>query len=284
MGSTVRRIYLLAVVLVSGFMILMFFAEGCDGMVNLVFGVNEQTGETHLTNIAGPLLATVPIIGLWLLHRRWLYAESSNTGEPIQPITIDRLFTYTKAFLGLLMASTGFATLLGELVQTFSVDNDWREDSGWPLGLLIGGAGVWVLAWQSTRGRLVRDTEAEQISTSRRAYLLIVLGGATIGLVVGLAMTIYQVMQKVLGVSSSSDLASDISLPLGVALTTVAILVYHGLLLRSDLRVHTAREGAGDRVRQMLVLTGPADADLKTVLKTLREHVPEEFEIDLKVR
>jgi hypothetical protein len=282
-GAALRRVYLVAILLVTGVMTLLFVADGVDGIVRLALDARERPDETRLTAIAGPLLSALPVAGFWLLHRRRLLAEPAVPGNAIAPATAERLLGYPMALLGLVVASTGAARLLGEIVAAVAGEGGWREDAGWPLGLLLGGGALWAVSWLATRARFARDPEAEQASTARRAYLFIALGGAVVALVVGLAMTIYQVMQEVLGVAEAGDLAEEIALPLGITVVTLAVAVTHGLLLRRDLPVRglLEREEEG-ATRLELVLTGPADADLAEAVRAMRRSLPEGYAIEAR--
>jgi hypothetical protein len=282
-GASLRRVYLVAIPTVTALIALVFLAEGVDGVVRWATDVPLAWRETRATEIATPLLATLPPVGLWLLHRRWLLAEPATSGVPTRPETVARLLGYAMALVGLALATAGGARLAGEAIQALAGEDGWRRDIGWPLGMLIGGGTLWAWYWQQTRRRLARDPEAEQAATSRRAYLLLVLGGAVVALVVGLAMTVYQVLQRTLGVSGTGRLASDIALPMGITLVTAAVAVYHALLLRRDLAVRPlAEHEAGARVE--LVLTGPAGADLDEAVVALRRALPEGYAIERRGR
>ena len=280
-GSGLRRLYLVAILVITGIMALVRFADGVDGIAGLALDVRLRSDETRLMTIAGPLLATIPPAAFWLLHRRRLLGEPAGIGYPMLAATATRLIEYVMAFLGLLFASGGIAVLLGELVQAVAGEDGWRGDIGWPAGAAIGGGALWAWYWVSTSRRFAADSEAEQVSTSRRAYLFVVLGSALVALVVSLAMTIYQVMQEVLGVSETANLATEIALPLAVTVVTLGVALYHGLLLRRDLPARGLTERAEEvgRARMELVLTGPEAADLTGVVDTLRRQLPEGYDI-----
>jgi hypothetical protein len=280
-GSTLRRLYLVAILVIAAIATLATFASGIEGIARLVLDVPVPTHDSHLSEIAGPLLATIPFGVFWFLHRQRFMAEPSGVGAPMQPVSATRLLEYTMAFLGLLFASGGVAALLGEVVQAIAGEDGWRSDVGWPAGAAIGGGLLWAWYWWSTRRRFAQDTEAEQISTTRRAYLFVVLGGTIVAFIVGLAMTVYQVLQQALDVSGAGDLASEIALPLGITVVTLGVALYHGLLLRRDLPVRGLMERgeAVGRERVEVVLTGPEGADLAAMVDTLRRTLPEGYDL-----
>jgi hypothetical protein len=236
-GAGLRHAYLVAVPAVAALIAIVFLADGADGIVRWATGVPAGFRESYASVTLTPLLATLPLVALWLLHRRLLLAEPSMPGEPIAPMEVARLLGYTMAFVGLALATAGAAMLIGEGIQQLAGEDGWRRDAGWPLGLLVAGGALWGWYWLQTRTRLAADPEAEQAATSRRAYLLLALGGAVVALVVGLAMTVYQVLQRVLDVGGAGRLASDIALPVGLSAVMAAVVAYHGLLLRRDLAV-----------------------------------------------
>ena len=280
-GSGLRRLYLVAVLAIAAIATLISLASGIEGIARLTLDVPLPPRDSRLGEIAGPLLATVPFGAFWLLHRQRLLAEPRGAGFPIQPVTVTRLLEYAMAFLGLLFASGGIAVLLGELVQAIASEDGWRRDVGWPVGAAIGGGLLWAWYWWSTRGRLARDAEAEQVSTTRRAYLFVVLGGTVVAFVVGLAMTVYQVLQRVLDVSNAGSLASEIATPLGITVVTLGVALYHGVLLRRDLPVRGLMERgeAAGRERVEVVLTGPEGADMTAMVDALRRQLPEGYDL-----
>jgi len=283
-GAGIRRLYLVAMVLATGLVTLIFLAQTIDGLAGVALEVGVRPGESRLATILRPLAATLPFVALWLVHRHWLYNEPEEAGHGIAPVTVDRIFGYAMASLGLLLACAGLATLLGEVGQELAGDDHWRRDIGWPLGIAIAGGATWAWYWIATRRRLASAPEAEQASTARRAYLLVVLGGAIVALVVGLAMTIYQVMREILGVAGETGLASEIALPIGITLVTVVVMAYHGVLLRRDVAVRELieREDAAmaTEARIGLTLTGPRDGDIAAVVETLRRHLPEGYRLE----
>lgn len=281
-GATLRRAYLVAIAAFTALIAVFFLGEGIDGIIRWATEVPLGWRESHAAEIATPLVALLVPIGIWLLHRRMLLAEPEAPGAPIAPVTAARLLGYAMAFVGLALATMGAAMIASEVIQQLAGENGWKRDVGWPLGLLIGGGGLWAWYWWQTLRRLAHDPEAEQSSTSRRAYLLLVLGGAVVALVVGLAMVGYQVLQQVLAVSGDGSLASDIALPLGVTIVTAAVVACHLVLLRRDLAVRGLSGWADDATRMELVLTGPAGADLEDIVRTLRRELPDGYRIGAK--
>lgn len=281
-GASLRRAYLVAIPAVAALIAIVYLGQGVDGIVRWATDVPAGFRETHASRIATPLLALLAPIGIWLLHRRWLLAEPAATGYPIAPVTVARLLGYAMAFVGLALAITGGAMLAGEAIQEVAGVDGWRRDAGWPLGLLLGGGLLWAWYWRQSRQRLAADPETEQAATSRRAYLLLVLGGSVVALVVGLAMTVYQLLQRVLDVSDAGSLAADIALPVGMSVVTAAVVAYHGLLLRRDLAVRALGGRTEGAVRIELVLTGPAGGDLGDVVRALRHELPAGYAIEAR--
>lgn len=280
-GTTLRWLYLIVILVFTSIATLVYLGNGADGIARLALDVRVSARDTRLSTIAGPLLATLPFVACWYLHRRRLLAEPAIPGVTAPPVTMRRLLGYVMAFVGLLFASSSIAILLSEAVQAVTGEGSWKGDIGWPAGVAIGAGALWAWSWLRTRQRFAEDPEAEQVSMTRRAYLFAVLGTAIVALVVGLAMTIYQVMQEVLGVSENTHLATEISLPLGITVITLGVAVYHGLLLRRDLPVRGLMERgeAVGRERVEVVLTGPEGADLAAMVDTLRRTLPEGYDL-----
>jgi hypothetical protein len=287
LGSGVRRLFVLAVAVIAAFVVLMNVADAIEVAVRLALGAPERGVDARPNDIVGPLLASLPFIAAWIVSRRRLLAEAAGIGFPLPLVTAQRLFSYPMAFLGLLLGSAGLAMLLGELFEVVTGADNWRTDVGWPLGLTVAGGVLWGWHWRATSARFAREPVAEQLSPARRVYLFVVLGVALVVLVIGLAITVYQVLQLVLGVSDTARLAAEIALPLGITLTTLVVSAYHGLLLRRDLAVRATTERVEmvnqaetvARTQVALVLTGPADDDVTAVIDALRRQLPEGYDI-----
>ena len=282
-SSGLRRGYLLSILVIATTMAIFHFAEGVDGIARFVLDVRERTHETRLSIIAGPMLATLPFIAFWLMHRRRLMAEAAGIGFSLSFLTARQLLSYFMAFVSLVMASAGAAMLFAEVVRMVGTEDTWRSDIGRPMGLVIGGGAVWAWYWSEIRARFAADPQTEQLSTSRRTYLFVVFGGGLVALVIGLAMTVYQVMQEALGVSESTQLASEIALPLGVTVLATGVALSHGLMLRRDLAVleavrHEEKEQAIE-VGVRLTLTGPKGGDVDSVVEALRRHLPNGYRL-----
>jgi hypothetical protein len=135
---------------------------------------------------------------------------------------------------------------------------------------------------QQTRQRIATGPEVEQAATSRRACLVLVLSGAVVALVVGLAMTVHQVLQRLLDVSDAGSLSVDIALPVGPSVVTAAAVAYHSPLLRRDLAVRALGGQAEGAVRLKLVLTGRAGANLGNVVRAMRRELLEGYAIEAR--
>ncbi|HEX6475290.1 MAG TPA: DUF5671 domain-containing protein, partial [Candidatus Limnocylindria bacterium] len=147
------------------------------------------------------------------------------------------------------------------------------------------GLTLWPWNWLRLQARLAAAPEDEAGSTVRRAYLLIALAVAVIGCLGSLAFVLYRLFNALFGVVSGLDMGSDLSGALGVLIVAAAAAVYHGMALRRDqaLRaesqpVEPAGEVAAEAqaapavpsARRVLVLSGPADADLDATVTVLR--------------
>jgi hypothetical protein len=287
-GSGVRRAFLLAATVLAGLVVIINIADASDVAVSLALDARERAAGARPRSVAGPLLASLPFVAAWVLSRRRLLAEPDRIGFPLPLVTAQRLFGYVMALLGLLLGSAGVAMLLGDLIQLAAGVEDWRADLGRALGLAVAGGVLWGWYWRATLARFARDPVAEQYSSARRAYLFVVLGAALVALVIGLAITVYQVLQVVLDVSGADRLAAAIALPLGITIATAGVALYHGVLLRRDLAVRATVErteaveeeqAAAGRTQVALVVTGPAQGDTFAVIDALRRQLPEGYDI-----
>lgn len=281
--AVIRRSYLYIAAFTGTVLALVTAIQILDMLFSRVLGVYSSADGDFLARLISLLLRLVPFGVLWLYHQRQITHEAQAFGDAPLQIGVRRLYTYGVALIGLAFAGIGLARLLALVLAALSSGNgslttsgdSWREQVSVFTAVTITGAATWIWQWYRVQRWLEHDPAAEREATTRRVYLYSALGGAMIALLGGLSVILYRVLSALLNVSGRGDFVSDISGPTGIAVVALLFLLYHGLILRSDLRT---RPAAGPRpATQRLVLSGPPGADLDRVVTELRAGLPEGF-------
>jgi hypothetical protein len=272
-------------------------------------------------------LATAVVTGaamlallVWHRDRAVREAAGSAPGAPVPA----RAIAYGVALLGLAALAggsfaaikNGASALLGPAFDSNAYGyydasavadpRVWEVAVG--LGYATVGLVVWAWSWRTCQGTFGRDRLGETGTLSRRLYLLVVSGGALIGLALGSATVIERVARLAVGLSS---VMWDDAFSGGIAAVAVAVpvLVYHGLLLRADLATGRTAPAASiaasiaastpvepaaappqglgapatvARPGQTLVIVGPAGADMEQLRGALGGWLPPGFTVELR--
>jgi hypothetical protein len=282
--SRLRQLLLGTLMVVAAFVVLRGVASGIEELLRYVLDVGGASdGRRRAAAILGPLVEALPALPVLVLVFRRMLADPQRSPGSAPVVSIRRFQGYVLALLGLAFAGVGLARLSGALIRRLADDkvpeHVWLGQVAWASGLLVAGLLLWGSQWLVIQRRLAKDPPSEQASTIRRAYLFMVLGSGLVALVVGVAITIYRVLQQVLDVKESVNMLADMSLPLGVAMVAAVVVVPHGILLRRDLKARPIRASAVPVAEVTLLVTGPMGADFDPVIESLRMALPEGFSI-----
>ena len=149
--------------------------------------------------------------------------------------------------------------------------------------------GRWILH------RRAAAPDVERRAAAGRAYLFLVVGVALLACVPSAAFVLYRLIDTALG-GHGVGLVGELAMPIAAIVVGVVVAVYHGDILRGDLRTTgeaapavtggptTTVEPAMPMAQIVaetpgpasmdLVLSGPADADLDAVADELRRRLP----------
>lgn len=289
--SLLRRVYLIGILGFTSVASLIFISNGIERAIWEVLDDRHVAGRAEqVREIGGPFLAVVPFVLLGLFHHMRLLDEARRYQSAAQAAETRRVAGYALGFVGLAFTSLGTAALLwtlylwigGVATEAPLGMGGWQGQVALGAAGAVSGAALWLWHWYRALQRMSLEPNQEQISTARRTYLFAAVGGALVGLIIGLAFVIYQLMQRALGVTDTGNLAEDISGPLGLVTVMAAVAAYHGLLLLRDLRVQaeeTAPPVVAPPARLAVVITGPAGADLPAFIAGLRGQLPAGYDI-----
>lgn len=271
--------------------------------LRLALAAPDLSGTEDAVQAVGvPLVSLLPWAAAWWLHRTWLFAESRAADDPARLATAERLNASVVALIGLWALAVGSAGLLGLLLDASlggnrTLGDFWKGELAGYLAAAVLGTLLWLWNWLRLQARHAAAPREEADSTVRRAYLLIVVGITVIASLGSLAFVLYRLFASILGVAIVENAMSALSAPIGALIVATAVAVYHGLALRRDqaLRAEASSavqaEGAAVETaeippaqetpaRRVLVLSGPANADLDATVAAIRAALSPELSLE----
>lgn len=285
-----RRAYLVGVVAVSAVAVLVFASLSLQHLLAEALGTRVPTdGSTLFEDVGGPLLMLVPFVPLWWWHQRRASREAAALGDEVATRAVVRTMRLAVAFIGLAGLAVGSTWELQALIDALgssvsgSVITLAGVDGGITpaLSLAIVGLALWAPSWAVSQRERARHAVEAAISTSRRAYLMLVSGLAVVAAMGSLAYLVWQAVRLLL---ESGEL-EDPSWAVSILVVASTVLIAHLWLLRSDLRVAPLERPvppaapAAGRVVETIEISGPADADLRVLNAAIRSELPEGYEL-----
>jgi hypothetical protein len=247
------------------------------------------------------LISTLPWVLAWFLHARALRHEPA-TVDPLRGLHQERLVSHGVAAAALLLGAAGTGWLVGYAIDLLLGGQRTAEgllptyDMAQWLPIAVVGLGTWWWSWRRVIARRQADPAGEAGSTIRRTFLYLTLGVALVVALGAAAVILYRLVGLVIDAGLGGNLVSELSTPMGLLLTAGAVLLYHGLTLRSDQRLAVETRGKPAEPestepatvgstpepmpqRRSLTMTGPAGADLDAALASARAALPPGVEI-----
>lgn len=251
--------------------------------------------------MAVPLVSLLPWAAGWWLHRNWLFAEAREAEDPARVATAERLNAAVVALIGLGALAGGLAGLLGLLLDALlggnrTLGDFWKGELAGYLAAAAIGVVFWLWNWLRLQARHAASPREEADSTVRRAYLLIVVGITVITSLGSLAFVLYRLFASILNVDIVENAVSVLSPPVGALIVAAGAAIYHGLALSRDQALRSeavpsepaepADVEAADTpttavpARRVLVLSGPANADLDATVTAIRAALSPELSLE----
>jgi uncharacterized protein DUF5671 len=309
-SSRIRLGYWPLIIGVAAIVSITSLGAGLEAIFRQVFGAGGDPNDYLGTNrslaveIASAAAAAMPWLAIWWLHRRWGRDAASASGDPGRRTFAARLDRHVSAAVGLAFGAIATGWLVGVLIDVVlggsrTVGVGWRQELSQFLAWAVLGLALWIWNWSRLLALRQADPAGEASSAVRRAYLLLAIGVAIVSTLGSLAIVLYRLVGYLLGAGLGGNAVSELSTPLGVLIAAAAIVVYHGLQLRSDGELRPvgaaeatapaaaplteavptaamAAEPAEDvATRISLELRGPTGADLEATLAMLRGVLPE---------
>jgi hypothetical protein len=169
----------------------------------------------------------------WLYHGTLLGERDDRDRTEI-----DRVYDYLLAGAGLIVAASGFATLITIVLKALSGSGLTSFQSGNATAagvtLLVVGVPLWWRYWSTIQGYRLTRPDAELRSATRRIYIFLLFGVAGIIAVVSLIVIVFIVFDDILVGDFGSITLDTASVPMAMLATAGAIAGYHFAIFRED--------------------------------------------------
>lgn len=229
-----------------------------DILVWLVGEPGTTDATRHFQNVPAAAGAAVVGILVWWYH----HAVLAEGGRGIRT-EVERIREYLMAGIGLLAAAGGLTMVLVALIEAVAGSGVILGGSAVntllaALTLLIVGGPVWWYFWRLCQTAARTNPKDGHSSPSRRIYLFLLLGLATVAAVIALLVGVYFLFEDVLAGTYGSGTIRRMRFPIGILVTAGAIAAYHWTVYGGE------REQIVSRLRgpRYVLLVGPPDAEL----------------------
>jgi hypothetical protein len=244
-GSALRRLYLYAVLLVGGLILLFALRELAIDLFTLAFG-RLTTAEVLVGRVVGPLSLALTAGPLFLYHWRVAARDRELVPEAEAGATLRRWFVYGLAFVALLLLLFGAAGLVETLWRSLAATSVAIGPDILPvevagrLGSIVAGLVVWLMAWRWSAAWLARDDapDAESRSVLRKVYLYLVLAIAVTWTVWDLGQILYGLLRVALigadAVGGGNGILRRLAEPTAAALVFGVAWLFHARVLARE--------------------------------------------------
>lgn len=256
--SALRKLYLYAVQLVAGLVILFagstFLTDALMAFLGLVTPVNLVNGR-----LIGPLAMLLVEASVWFYHARVAAADRAIQPETGAAATLRRWYTYILTYAGLvtlLIAATGLLRTIWEAIvrQPGQVDltQTWLAPAlAGSLGWLMIGLLIWYRGWQWSNSWFLSEAgdDPERRSVLRKVFLYLVTAMAVATTTWSAGGVLYRLMRLAFlpAEATWSTLPREIGATLAPLLIFGAAWGYHALVINREATV------AGERRQQATI-------------------------------
>jgi hypothetical protein len=240
MGSTMRLTILYLLSLGSVITVITAAWMVVNAVLEMILGRDLSFSEL-IQNIGGPISIGIPLGMVWAYYGYWLKRHIEAVGDRVRQAGMKRLYNYILAFIGLVVAFVGVATLFNFLIDVLtdfgmSFQDYQREGLAASISSLLVGLPLWLTMWRPMQAEALVAGEMgdhARRSVLRKAYLYLALFASVIGGMATAVGLVYQLIRVVLNVEVYDFLNTVLNLTQLLFLFAV-VLVYHLNVLRAD--------------------------------------------------
>lgn len=212
-----------------------------DNLLVWFFGETESNAKTFFQGT--PQLIGTSLTGLIVL---WYHRQVLQSSQELQRTDIRRIYEYGVAGIGLLAASGGVTMILVSIIESIFKNTEFIGESSIntllaAITLIIVGAPVWWLQWNSIQKKVNSDLVEEQSSVVRRIYLLLLFGVVGVTAVIVLLTIAYLVFYDLFQTGVGSNTINKIRFPVAIFLTAGVVSTYHWNIYKKEKDVEIRR-------------------------------------------
>ena len=202
----------------------------------------DWTFQDFVQRIGGPVSIGVPLGMVWAYYGYWLKRHIEVAGDRVRQAAMRRLYNYILAFIGLVVAFIGVATLFAFIIDMISGTSILMSDStrgtlATSLSSLIVGLPLWLFMWRPMQAEAMASGEMGDHalrSVLRKFYLYLALFASVIGGMAAAVGLVYELIRVLLGGVTGSGFVSDVLNFIQLLLLFGVVLIYHLNVLRMD--------------------------------------------------
>lgn len=259
--------YVLLIGVAGGFITLVVSSSVViyDLLVWTVGDPQEELASKHFDSSAAALGGVIAGLAVWWYHGRvvnTLKASSIKSRDEIR-----RVYEYIISGISLISAAAGLMMIIvailesvtpGEIVSTTSSSNTLMI----AITLILVGAPIWYFFWSRIEAHVVEGGE-EISSPTRRIFLLMLFGVASVAAVISLLTAVFILLDNLLNNQLGLETLREMRFALAILLSNAGIGWYHWSIYRQERSVDIRKS---ERER-FIVLVGPKDKELVALLK-----------------
>lgn len=202
----------------------------------------DMTFREFVKRIGGPMSFGIPLGMVWAYYGYWLNRHIEAVGDRVRQASMKRLYNYILAFIGLVTAFVGVATLFSFLIDMVTgtgvlMSASTRGTLVTSLSSLIVGLPLWLTMWRPMQAEAMAQSEIgdhARRSVLRKFYLYLVLFASVIGGMATAVGLVYQLIRVMLGGDTGISFVSDLLNFLQLLFLFGVVLMYHLNVLRMD--------------------------------------------------
>jgi hypothetical protein len=202
----------------------------------------DWTFRDFIHQIGGPISVGVPLGAVWAYYGYWLRRHIEVVGDRVRQAALKRLYNYVLAFIGLVVAFIGVATLFAFIIDMITGTGILMSDStrgalATSLSSLIIGLPLWLVMWRPMQAEAIAPGEMgdhARRSVLRKTYLYLVLFASVIGGMATAVGLVYELIRVLLGGDAGSGFVNDVLNFIQLLILFGVVLMYHLNVLRMD--------------------------------------------------